>query len=87
MQSVRCDGLWTDERGGTRNASVSIEVDGGTARVTIAAMDAAGDELPTGDRRIAYFLGRVQATIRAAEYRSRPITPDPKPSTKEAKRF
>lgn len=83
MRSVRCDGVWVDEAGGTRNASVAIEVDGGTARVTVAAMDAAGDALPTGDRRIAYFLGRVQDRIRATEYASRPITPDPKPSAKK----
>lgn len=79
MRSVRCDGVWTYEDGGSTNASVTLEVDGGTARVTVAAINQAGDELPTADRRIAYFLGRVQDRIRATEYAGRKIVPDPKP--------
>lgn len=86
MKSVRCDGIWTDEQGGERNASVTIEVGGGMARVTVSAINEAGDELPTGDRRIAYFLGRVQDRIRAVEYRQRPIAPDPKPGASKIKR-
>ena len=80
MRSVRGIGQWTDSDGGVRNACVEIAVDDGTARVTVAALDAdLGAELPTADRRVAYFLGRVEATIRAAAYASRPIMPDPKP--------
>lgn len=86
MRSVRCDGVWTDEQGGERNASVSIEVDGTTARVTIAAINQVGGDLPTADRRIAYFLGRVQDRIRATEYAGRTITPDPKPKERTAKK-
>lgn len=86
MRSVRCDGVWTFGDGDERNASVMIEVGGGMARVTVSAIDEIGDELPTGDRRIAYFLGRVHDKIRAVEYRQRPIMPDPKPSASKVKR-
>jgi hypothetical protein len=86
MRSMRCDGVWTDEQGGERNASVEIAVDGGTARVTVSAIAQAGEELPTADRRIAYFLGRVQDRIRATEYASRPIVPDPKPKNSKVMR-
>lgn len=79
MRSVRGVGQWTDSDGGIRNAALEIEIDGGTASVTVSALDQAGRPLPTSDRRIAHFLGQVEQRIRAVEYAQRPITPDPKP--------
>lgn len=85
MRSIRGDGVWTDSDGVARNASVEIAIDGLTARVTVAAMDDAGVELPTADRRIAYFLGRVEQQIRNVEYGNRTIKPDPKPGAAKRK--
>jgi hypothetical protein len=87
MRSMTGIGQWTDETGAMRNASLTIELDGTRACVTVAAIDAVeGERLPTGDRRIAFFLGRVEQTIRRTEYVNRKITPDPKPKDGKIKR-
>lgn len=78
MRSVSTEGIWTDEEGNRRNARVEIVIDGTTARVTVAAVDDPGVDFPTADRRIAYYLGRVEEQIRVTEYRNRTIVPDPK---------
>jgi hypothetical protein len=86
MRSMTGTGQWTDETGAMRNASLTIELDGARACVTVAAINAdAGERLPTGDRRIAHFLGRVEQTIRRTEYVNRSITPDPKPKDNQQK--
>jgi hypothetical protein len=72
-RSIRGVGTWRDSEGGERGAAVEIAVDDGEACVTVGPVDGAGTPLPTHDRRIAFFLGRVEAQIRAAEYATRPV--------------
>lgn len=72
-RSIRGVGTWRDSDGGERGAAVEIAVDDGEACVTVGPVDGAGIPLPTHDRRIAFFLGRVEAQIRAAEYATRPV--------------
>lgn len=86
MSSIRSIGTWTDDRGFVRNAVVDIVIEGTTASVNVAAtVDDAGEAVPTKDRRIAWFLGRVEQKIRAVEYASRSIVPDPKPTAAKRK--
>lgn len=86
MRSVKGVGQWTDETGAMRNAAVEIAIDGATARVTVAALgDAVGEDEVSRDRRVVYFVGKVEQKIRAAQYAARPIVPDPKPKDRKGK--
>jgi hypothetical protein len=83
---MRGEGVWTDSDGGVRNASMEIVFTGDTAKVTIAAMDDPGVELPSQHRAVTYFLGRMEEQLRVTQYRNREIVPDPKPGKGTAKK-
>lgn len=87
MRSMRGVGTWTDEAGGERGAVVGIMIDDGAASVTVGPiLNPELTSLPTHDRRVVYYVGRVEAAIRATEWRNRPITPDPKPKDRKRTR-
>lgn len=84
MGSVTGTGIWTDDAGDAKPGSLAISVEAGLAVVAFALGEHdPGEALPTHDRRVAYFLFRVQQMIRRREYANRPITPDPKPKDRE----
>lgn len=86
-RSVRTVGVWTGDAGDTRVAAVGIEVAPDGASVTIGTPDEPDrDRLPAPDRRTAYYLGCVEAAIRADHYRNRPIVSDPKPKERGRRR-
>lgn len=80
MRSVVGVGTWTDDTGKERGAVVGINVGDGVANITVGPiLDPQMNELPTRNRHIVYYIGKVEAAIRATEWRNRDFTPDPKP--------
>lgn len=87
MRSVRGIGTWTDETGKERGAVVGINVADGAANITVGPILSPDlNDIATTDRRIVYYVGRVEAAIRATEWRNRPVTPDPKPKESKIRR-
>lgn len=83
-RSVRGIGSWIDDEGNERGAVVGINVADGSANVTVGPILTPDlHDISTGDRRIAYFIGRIEAAIRATDWRNRPISPDPKPKNRK----
>lgn len=66
--------------------SVTVDACGVVTAIGADLDDAEPAVIASRDRRVVYYVSRVELALRAKAWRERPITPDPKPKDRRRRR-